>query len=191
MSHPRFSQIPDAMRPAMQGIIPTCMSTSDPEGEPNVTYISQVWYVDAKHLAISCQFFNKTTRNVRSNPTTSILTTCPATYAVWRIRARYVESRMSGPLFDEMEDNDRSDRADAEPAKASPDIEFNEQEVCKDSKNIRPMQYFLKFAVGDYPTHLSRRDAWSALNNEQRNNVCELTNCYNQKVKKVNKTEGC
>jgi hypothetical protein len=104
MSHPRFSQIPDAMRPAMQGIIPTCMSTSDPEGEPNVTYISQVWYVDAKHLAISCQFFNKTTRNVRSNPTTSILTTCPATYAVWRIRARYVESRMSGPLFDEMED---------------------------------------------------------------------------------------
>jgi hypothetical protein len=106
-------------------------------------------------------------------------------------KSKKAEADEFDKLFDEMEDNDRSDRADAEPAKASPDIEFNEQEVCKGSKNIRPMQYFLKFAVGDYPTHLSRREVWSALNTEQRNNVCELTNCYNQKVKKVNKTEGC
>ena len=99
-----FDHIPDAMRPAMQGIIPTCMSTSSADGEPNVTYISQVWYVDRQHLAVSCQFFNKTTRNVRANPVTSILTTCPQTYAVWRLQARYVESRTSGPLYDEMSD---------------------------------------------------------------------------------------
>ena len=99
-----LDHIPDAMRPAMQGIIPTCMSTRSPEGEPNVTYISQVWYVDQHHLAVSCQFFNKTTRNVRANPVTSIFTTCPHTYAVWRLQARYVESRTSGPLFDEMAD---------------------------------------------------------------------------------------
>jgi predicted pyridoxine 5'-phosphate oxidase superfamily flavin-nucleotide-binding protein len=99
-----FSQIPDAMRPAMLGLIPTCMSTASTEGEPNVTFISQVWYVDPGHLAVSCQFFNKTTRNVRENPPASIMTTCPHTYAVWRVSARYVESRTSGPLYDEMAD---------------------------------------------------------------------------------------
>jgi hypothetical protein len=32
------------------------------------------------------------------------MTTCPHTYAVWRVSARYVESRTSGPLYDEMAD---------------------------------------------------------------------------------------
>ena len=104
MSTRSFTSIPAAMRPSMQGVIPTCMSTCSPEGEPNVTYISQVWFVDDKHLAISCQFFNKTTRNVRDNPPASILTTCPQTYANWRVSARFVESRTSGPLYDEMAD---------------------------------------------------------------------------------------
>jgi predicted pyridoxine 5'-phosphate oxidase superfamily flavin-nucleotide-binding protein len=99
-----FSQIPDAMRPAMLGLIPTCMSTASQDGEPNVTFISQVWYVDPHHLAVSCQFFNKTTRNVRENPHASIMTTCPHTYAVWRVSARYVESRTTGPLYEEMAD---------------------------------------------------------------------------------------
>ena len=99
-----FSQIPDAMKPAMQGLIPTCMSTCSPEGVPNVTYISQVWYVDEKHLAVSCQFFNKTTRNVRANPPAHILTTCPETYAIWRVSARYKESQTDGDLYQTMSD---------------------------------------------------------------------------------------
>lgn len=99
-----FSQIPDAMRPAMLGLIPTCMSTASQDGDPNVTFISQVWYVDPHHLAVSCQFFNKTTRNVRENPHASIMTTCPHTYAVWRVSARYIESRTTGPLYEEMAD---------------------------------------------------------------------------------------
>ena len=105
MSLPTFDRIPEAMLPAMQGLIPTCMSTSSPEGVPNVTYISQVWYVDEHHLAVSCQFFNKTTRNVRANPQASIMTTCPETYAIWRVKANYIESQASGPLYDTMSDH--------------------------------------------------------------------------------------
>lgn len=100
----RFDYIPDEMKSAMLGIIPTCMSTVSAEGEPNVTYISQVWYVDRNHLAVSCQFFNKTTRNVRENPTASIMTTCHEGYAVWRARATYIESQVEGPLYDQMAD---------------------------------------------------------------------------------------
>lgn len=100
----RFTQVPDAMKPAMLGLIPTCMSTANEEGEPNVTYISQVWYVDPQHVAVSCQFFNKTTRNVRSNPPASIMATCPESYAVWRVSGRYIESQTEGALYDEMAD---------------------------------------------------------------------------------------
>ena len=96
--------VPEVMKPALLGLIPTCMSTVSAQGEPNVTYISQVWYVDRDHLAVSCQFFNKTTRNVRVNPTASIMTTCPETYAVWRARATYIESQVEGPLYDQMAD---------------------------------------------------------------------------------------
>ena len=104
MSLPTFDRIPEAMLPAMQGLIPTCMSTANLQGVPNVTYISQVWFVDDRHLAVSCQFFNKTTRNVRNNPAAQIITTCPETYAIWRVSARYKESRTEGPLYDTMSD---------------------------------------------------------------------------------------
>jgi hypothetical protein len=99
-----FTAIPEAMKPSMLGLIPTCMSTASNQGEPNVTFISQVWYVDEHHLAVSCQFFNKTTRNVRANPYASIMTTCPETYAVWRVNATYIESQTEGSLYDEMAD---------------------------------------------------------------------------------------
>ena len=99
-----FKIIPDEMKPAMLGLIPTSMSTANSDGEPNVTFISQVWYVDEQHLAISCQFFNKTTRNVRENPQASIMTTCPETFGVWRVQAKYIESQIDGDLYNEMAD---------------------------------------------------------------------------------------
>ena len=46
--------------PAMQGLIPACVTTCSAAGEPNTTVISQVWYVDEDHVALSHQFFNKT-----------------------------------------------------------------------------------------------------------------------------------
>jgi len=103
MSIETLKTIPSEMMPSLQGIIPTCMTTCSPDGIPNVTYISQVWYVDEKHLAISCQFFNKTTRNVRANPPAAVITVCPETYGVWRVHMRYKSSETSGKLFDEME----------------------------------------------------------------------------------------
>jgi hypothetical protein len=43
----------EELAPCFQGIIPSIIATCGRDGEPNVTYLSQVYYVDAKHVAMS------------------------------------------------------------------------------------------------------------------------------------------
>ena len=92
----------DAIRPCLEGAIPGVMATCDNDGTPNVTYISQVEYVDARHLALSFQFFNKTRRNVLANPMTELLVIHPAHGSMFRITSRYLRTETSGPLFERM-----------------------------------------------------------------------------------------
>ena len=51
-----------------QGVIPSLITTVSRDGEPNVTYLSQVFRVDDQHVALSCQFFNKTKQNILEHP---------------------------------------------------------------------------------------------------------------------------
>jgi adenylate cyclase len=85
-----------------QGIIPAALSTCARDGTPNVTFISQVYYVDPKHVAISFQFFNKTHRNVRENPLACAMVLDPRTLHGYSLQLRYERSEPSGPLFDSM-----------------------------------------------------------------------------------------
>ena len=54
--------------PALQGMFPSWITSCSSDGEPNTTVISQIWYVDEKHVALSFQFFNKTKKNISENP---------------------------------------------------------------------------------------------------------------------------
>ena len=85
-----------------QGIVPAALSTCAADGTPNITFISQVYYVDAKHLAISFQFFNKTHRNVRENPFACAIVLDPRTLHAYRFRLRFDHSESAGPLFESM-----------------------------------------------------------------------------------------
>ena len=85
-----------------QGVIPSIIATSDLRGVPNVTYISQVYYVDERHVALSCQFFNKTRRNLDENPYAFVETNDPLTLQAYRLRLKFLRSEKSGPLFDAM-----------------------------------------------------------------------------------------
>ena len=85
-----------------QGIIPSLVATADAEGVPNVTYVSQVHFVDDRHVALSRQFFNKTTRNLQVNPRACIELYDPVTFEAYRLRARFVREESSGPLFESM-----------------------------------------------------------------------------------------
>ena len=88
--------------PCLQGMIPAALSTCAPDGTPNITFISQIYYVDAKHIAISHQFFNKTHRNVRENPLACAMMLDPRTLQAYRLRLRFDHAESSGPLFDSM-----------------------------------------------------------------------------------------
>ena len=58
--------LPDEIKPAMQGVIPSHVVTCSRDGTPNASAISQVYYVDPDHVALSHQFFNKTKRNLEA-----------------------------------------------------------------------------------------------------------------------------
>lgn len=88
--------------PAFEGVLPAVVATASADGIPNVTYISQLHYVNDQHVALSRQFFNKTARNVTENPFLQIIIICPVSYNVYKILLRFIESQASGELFEKM-----------------------------------------------------------------------------------------
>ena len=88
-----------------QGVTPALIATCSKDGIPNVTYVSQIHYLDPKHVALSCQFFNKTKQNVAENPYATIQMHDPVTYDAYRLELRF------GPGFIAIR-HFRPDRAD-------------------------------------------------------------------------------
>jgi len=83
--------------------IPAVMVTCSADGIPNVTVISQVYYVDESHVALSFQFFNKTIRNVRENPRAYVCLSDIAGGAQWVFQLEFQRSEMDGPIFEAMD----------------------------------------------------------------------------------------
>lgn len=91
-----------ALRACFEGEIPSLLASCSLDGMPNVTYVSQVHYVDAEHVALSFQFFNKTRENVLEHPYAKALVVDPRTGRRWRLSLRYLRTEESGPLFESM-----------------------------------------------------------------------------------------
>jgi hypothetical protein len=77
--------------------------TCSRDGTPNASAISQVYYVDSDHVALSHQFFNKTKRNIEENPLAAVWLISPETFESWDLDLEFVRSETSGPIFDVME----------------------------------------------------------------------------------------
>ena len=85
-----------------QGVAPAMVATSSAAGIPNVTYVSQVHYLDPTRVALSCQFFNKTRRNIDENPYASVQLYDPLGFEAWELDLAFDHSESSGPLFETM-----------------------------------------------------------------------------------------
>jgi putative methionine-R-sulfoxide reductase with GAF domain len=90
------------LKRCFQGVVPSIIATADGDGVPNVTYISHVYFVDEGHVALSCQFFNKTRRNLGENPLACVEVWDPVTLQAYRLHLKFVRSEQNGPLFDTM-----------------------------------------------------------------------------------------
>ena len=89
-----------ALRDVMEGAIPATIATCARDGTPNVSFVSQIHYVDEAHVALSFQFFSKTRENVLANPRASVLAIHPETAAIYRFDLAYQRTETEGPLFE-------------------------------------------------------------------------------------------
>jgi len=92
----------EALARCFHGIVPSVIATASADGTPNVTYLSHVYYVDREHVALSCQFFNKTRKNVAENPYAAVQVYDPFSLRVYQLDLRYERSETCGALFDTM-----------------------------------------------------------------------------------------
>jgi len=95
----------DELAPCFEGLIPAVIATADNNGVPNITYLSRVMKVDDEHVALSNQFFSKTSRNLAVNPRASVLLLNPLTFAEFRISIEYERSERRGPIFERMRED--------------------------------------------------------------------------------------
>jgi hypothetical protein len=98
-----MTRLPDEIRRVLDAATPAVMVTCSSDGVPNVTVISQVYYVDETHAALSFQFFSKTIRNVRENPRAYVRVFDMAGLASWALHLEYDHSETEGPVFDAMD----------------------------------------------------------------------------------------
>jgi uncharacterized protein len=97
------NRLPSDIRPVLENGTPAAMVTCSADGKPNTTVISQVYYVDETHVALSFQFFSKTIRNVRENPRAYVCVFDIAGQAHWSLQLQFERSETAGPVFDAMD----------------------------------------------------------------------------------------
>ena len=90
---------------SFEGVIPAVIATAGADGVPNVTYLSRIRLVDDDHVALSNQFFSKTTRNLAENPVASLIVTDPWTFEEFRLSLTYERTERRGPVFDRLRDD--------------------------------------------------------------------------------------
>ncbi len=99
----KTDHLPDELRQALNGGNPALMVTCSADGVPNATVISQVYYVDRDHAALSFQFFSKTIQNVRENPRAWVGVGDYEHRADWVLDLEFVRSETEGPVFEAMD----------------------------------------------------------------------------------------
>lgn len=85
-----------------EGAVPAKIATCSQSGIPNASYLSHVYHIDHKHIAVSYQFFNRTRANLLENPYACIQVRHPSNLQAYRLGVKYLRSEEHGPVFEKM-----------------------------------------------------------------------------------------
>ncbi|MFZ2870499.1 pyridoxamine 5'-phosphate oxidase family protein, partial [Zavarzinia sp.] len=88
-----------------EGVIPSIIATVDAAGVPNISYLSHVHYVDDDHVALSNQYFTKTSANVRDRGTAALIVVDGRSGRQYLLDIAFVSSHREGALFERMSDH--------------------------------------------------------------------------------------
>ena len=97
------AKLPPEIRPVLDNGLPATIVTCSGAGEPNATVISEVYFVDESHVALSFQFFSKTIRNVRENRRAAVCLNDLMGRNHWVLDLEFVRSEKDVPIFDAMD----------------------------------------------------------------------------------------
>jgi putative methionine-R-sulfoxide reductase with GAF domain len=87
---------------SFQGVIPAYLATCSAAHEPNVAAVSIVHLLSPNRVGVSCQFMNKTLRNLRENPRAQLSVIDPASLVEYWLDVRFDRLVEQGPMFDKM-----------------------------------------------------------------------------------------
>jgi hypothetical protein len=90
------------MQGCFDGAVPPVIATCSMEGVPHTTYLSQLNLVDNGHVALSNQFWSRTTDNLAENPRASVLVTDSQTYETYRLALNFEYRETDGPIFEQL-----------------------------------------------------------------------------------------
>ena len=93
------------LRLCFEGAIPAVVVTAAADGTPNVTFLSRVRLVDDERIALSNQFFSKTTQNLIENPRASVMLMDPVDYGQYRLALAFERTERKGRVFDLLRDD--------------------------------------------------------------------------------------
>ena len=93
------------LRHCFEGAIPAVIATTSRDGIPNITYLSRVHMVDGERIALSNQFFSKTSQNLAEIPRASVLLVDPTTHDEFRLDVVYERTERRGPVFERLRED--------------------------------------------------------------------------------------
>lgn len=87
---------------AIEDVVPSYIITVSKNGYPTNTSLSQVCYVDERHIALPVQTLNIVCQNFQEVPNIIAEVVDPVTLRNWNLELRYLRTVEQGPIFQKM-----------------------------------------------------------------------------------------
>lgn len=91
-----------AIRRILDGAIPPTLCSVSADGVPHVNLLSHVEYVDAHHVALTFQFFNRSRANILATRRVALMVEDPLTGGSLELHLRYLRTETEGPVFERL-----------------------------------------------------------------------------------------